>query len=159
MESRDSRRLVSKQTNLDWFQLECLQMMKNKSFYRVFDRNHPIVLIDGYDDTSTMDHFWKYRGRLILINGPNASARLNVINAWFCRRWIAIRPLRFSLPIFNRDCYNAFNKSTCAWSWSMIRAPRDRRVDFRTPTIRRFASSHVTCIENTVWDLVPHGIN
>ena len=46
-----------------------------------FGRNRLIVSIDGYDETSMMDRFRKYRGRPILINGPDASARLNVINA------------------------------------------------------------------------------
>ena len=38
-------------------QLGCLQTMKNKSFYTVFYLNRPIVSIDGYDETSTMDRF------------------------------------------------------------------------------------------------------
>ena len=36
---------------LDEILLECLQKTKNTSFYRVFGRNCPIVLIDGYDET------------------------------------------------------------------------------------------------------------
>ena len=65
MESRETRGMVSRQFNLIEIQLECLQMSKNKSFYSNFGRNRPIVLIDGYDETSTMDRFWKSRSRPI----------------------------------------------------------------------------------------------
>ena len=91
MESRETRGMVSRQFNLIEIQLECLQTMKNKSFYRAFDRNRPIVSIDGYDETSMMDRFGKYRGGPILINGPDASVRLNIKNALICAPWIAIR--------------------------------------------------------------------
>ena len=50
-------------------QLECLQMSKNKSFYRVFDRNRPIKTIDGYDGTVHRGPFRLSRGRPILMNG------------------------------------------------------------------------------------------
>ena len=90
MESRETRGMVSRQFNLIEIQLECLQTMKNNSFYRAFDRNRPIVSIEGYNETSTMDHFGKCHGRPILINGPDASVRLNVKNALICAPWIAI---------------------------------------------------------------------
>ena len=51
MKSRDSRGEVSKQINCFDFQLECLQSLKNMSFYSVFGRNRLIVSIDGYDGT------------------------------------------------------------------------------------------------------------
>ena len=57
MESRETRGMVSRQFNFIERQLECLQMSKNKSCYSNFGRNRLIVLIDGYDETSTMDRF------------------------------------------------------------------------------------------------------
>ena len=51
MESRETRGMVSRQFNLIEIQLECLQMSKNISLYRAFDRNRPIETIDGYDET------------------------------------------------------------------------------------------------------------
>ena len=51
MESRETRGMVSRQINLIEIQLECLQMSKNISLYRAFDRNRPIERIDGYDET------------------------------------------------------------------------------------------------------------
>ena len=48
-----------------------LTFVKNMAFYRKFGRNRLIVSIDGYDETSTMDRFKKYRGRRIWINGSN----------------------------------------------------------------------------------------
>ena len=48
-------------------------MSMNKSFYRAFDRNRPIDTIDGYDGTVHGGQFCLSRGRLILINGPDAS--------------------------------------------------------------------------------------
>ena len=51
MESRDSRREVSKQINWIDFYLKCLTNQKNISFYRVFGCNRPIETIDGYDET------------------------------------------------------------------------------------------------------------
>ena len=50
---------------LSEFLLECLTIAKNSSFYSNFGRNRPIVSIDGYDETSTMDRFGKYRGHRI----------------------------------------------------------------------------------------------
>ena len=81
MESRETRGMVSRQLNLIEIQLEYLTIAKNSSFYSNFGCNRLIVSIDGYDETSMMDRFRKCRGRPILINGPDASARLNVINA------------------------------------------------------------------------------
>ena len=69
MESGDSRRLVSKQINLDWFQLECLQTMKNISLYRAFDRNRPIKTIDGYDETVHRGPFRLSRDLRIVMDG------------------------------------------------------------------------------------------
>ena len=67
MESRETRGMVSRQFNLIEIQLECLKMSKNP--FGNFGRNRLIVSIDGYDETSTMDPFGKYRGRRIWING------------------------------------------------------------------------------------------
>ena len=52
-------------SQLDEILLECLQKTKNSSIYRVFDHNGPIVSINGYDETSTMDRFRKCRDRRI----------------------------------------------------------------------------------------------
>ena len=81
MESRETRERVSRQLNWIEISTRMLRIVKNILFYRVFGRNRPIVSIDGYDETSMMDRFEKCRGCPILINGPDASARLNVINA------------------------------------------------------------------------------
>ena len=48
-----------------------LTFVKNMAFYRKFRRNRPIVSIDAYDETSTMDRFGKYHGRRIWINGSD----------------------------------------------------------------------------------------
>ena len=48
-------------------------MSMNKSFYRAFDRNRSIETIDGYDGTVHRGPFRLCRGRVILINGPDAS--------------------------------------------------------------------------------------
>ena len=73
MESRDSRGEVSKQIKLLDFQLECIQITKNMSFYRAFDRNRPIETVDGYDGTVHHGPFQISHGRPILINGPDES--------------------------------------------------------------------------------------
>ena len=57
MESREMRGKVSRQLNQIEFQLQCLESLKNMSFYSTFGRNRPIVSIDGYDETSTVNHF------------------------------------------------------------------------------------------------------
>ena len=51
MESRETRGKVSRQLNYIEFQLDCLQLSKNISLYRVFYRNRPIETFDGYDET------------------------------------------------------------------------------------------------------------
>ena len=51
MESRDSRREVSKQINWIDFELECLQIERTCLIYTPFGRNRPIEMIDGYDGT------------------------------------------------------------------------------------------------------------
>ena len=43
-------------------------MMKNKSFYRAFDRNRSIEMIDGYDGTVHRGLFHLSHGRPISIN-------------------------------------------------------------------------------------------
>ena len=50
-------------------------MSKNILFYRAFGRNRPIKTIDGYDETSTMDRFLKYRGRQIMDGGSRCDRR------------------------------------------------------------------------------------
>ena len=57
---------------LSEFLLECLQKMKNTSFYSHFGRNHLIVSIDGYDGTVHRGPFRLSRGRQILMNGSDA---------------------------------------------------------------------------------------
>ena len=51
MRSRETRGKVSRQLNWIEFQLRCLQSSKNISLYRIFDRNCPIEMIDGFDET------------------------------------------------------------------------------------------------------------
>ena len=48
-------------------------MSKNMSFYRAFDRNRPIEMIDDYDGTVHRRPFQISRGHPILINGPDES--------------------------------------------------------------------------------------
>ena len=65
MESRETRRMVSRQLNYIEIQLRCLQRRRTSLFKGFFYRNRPIVSIDGYDETSTMDCFGKCRDRRI----------------------------------------------------------------------------------------------
>ena len=46
-------------------------MSKNKSFYRAFDRNRPIEMIDGYDGTVHRGPFQISRGRSIVMKGSD----------------------------------------------------------------------------------------
>ena len=50
-----------------------LTNVKEQVFYRAFDRKRPIVSIDGYNETSKMDHF----GNIAIVGsemeGPDAS--------------------------------------------------------------------------------------
>ena len=48
-------------------------MSKNKSFYRAFDRNRPIKMIDGYDGTVHRGAFQISRGRPIVMKGSDRS--------------------------------------------------------------------------------------
>ena len=65
MESRYSRREVSKQINLLDFELECLQIGRTCLIYRLFGRNRPIETIDDYGGTVHRGPFQKCRGRWI----------------------------------------------------------------------------------------------
>ena len=69
MESRNSRREVSKQINLLDFKLECLQIGRTYLIYRLFGRNRPIETIDGYGGTVHCGPFQLSRSRLILMDG------------------------------------------------------------------------------------------
>ena len=69
MESREMRRMVSRQLNWIEIQLGCLQTMKNKSFYRVFDHSRPIKMIDGYNETVHRGPFQLNRHRQIIMDG------------------------------------------------------------------------------------------
>ena len=71
MESRDSRREVSKQINLLDFKLECLQIGRTCLIYSLFGRNRPIETINGYDGTVHRGPFQLSRSRLILVDGPD----------------------------------------------------------------------------------------
>ena len=57
LRSRETRERVSRQFNWIEISTRMLRIVKNILFYRVFGRNRLIVSIDGYDETSTMDHF------------------------------------------------------------------------------------------------------
>ena len=48
-------------------------MSKNKSFYRAFDRNRSIEMMDGYNGTVHRGPFRLSRGCPILINSPDES--------------------------------------------------------------------------------------
>ena len=50
-------------------------MSKNILFYRAFAHNRLIEMIDGYDETSTMDRFPKYRGRQIMDGASGCDRR------------------------------------------------------------------------------------
>ena len=71
MESRETRGKVSRQLNWMEFHLGCLQLSKNISLYRVFDRNRPIETIDGYDEMVHDGPFGKYRDRPIVMKGSD----------------------------------------------------------------------------------------
>ena len=71
MESRDSRRELSKQINWVDFYLKCFTNRKNISFYRVFGRNRLIETIDGYDETVHRGPFRLYHSRQIVMEGPD----------------------------------------------------------------------------------------
>ena len=74
MESRETREKVSRQFNWIEISTRMLRIVKNTSFYRLFGRNRPIETIDGYDETSTMDRFRKYRDRRIRDGGSRCIA-------------------------------------------------------------------------------------
>ena len=61
--------------------LECLQRMKNTSFYSIFGRNRPIVLIDGYDGTVHRGSFQISRGHRIVMDGHDLICRSAFKNA------------------------------------------------------------------------------
>ena len=69
---------VSRLINCFDFQLECLTIRKNTSFYRNFGRNCPIETIDGYDEMVHRGPFRKYRGRWILIDGLDAAVDMRL---------------------------------------------------------------------------------
>ena len=71
LESRELRREVSKQINLLYFQLECLQIRRTPCFYRAFGRNRPIEMIDGYNGTVHCWPFRKCRSHWIWMDGPD----------------------------------------------------------------------------------------
>ena len=133
MESRDSRRLVYKQINLDWFQLRCLQTMKNNPFYRASFRNRPIVSIDGYDGTVHRGPFQTYRSRLIVMDGLDATVR----NAFIKR--LESRPLDLDLTVemhparLNLGRYNPFNSKRVFDLLRWTTGPRERRASIHRP--------------------------
>ena len=69
MESRETRERVSRQLNWIEISTRMLRIVMNTSFYRLFGRNRSIETIDGYDETSTMDHFRKCHDRPIVMDG------------------------------------------------------------------------------------------
>ena len=62
---------------LNWIeiQLGCFRIVKNILFYRLFGRNHLIVLIDGYDGTVLRGPFQISRGRRIVMDGHDLIRR------------------------------------------------------------------------------------
>ena len=58
-------------THLDWIEIstQMLTFVKNKSIYRAFDRNRPIKMIDGYDETLHRGPFQLCRDRRIVMDG------------------------------------------------------------------------------------------
>ena len=70
-----NEREVSRQFNFLEISTRMLRMTKNIEFYRVFDHNRPIKMIDGYDKRSTMDRFWKCRVRQIFDEGLRSLLR------------------------------------------------------------------------------------
>ena len=100
MRSREARGEVSRQINLFDFQLECLRILKNTSFYRDFGRNRSIETIDGYDTKVHHGPFQTCHGRPISTNGQDDLHDACYKNALIYRRWIAIRRSRCSPP----DC-------------------------------------------------------
>ena len=70
-----------------------LTNVKNESFYRAKFRNHPIISIDGYDGTVHRGPLQKYRSRLIVMDGPDATVR----DAFIKR--LQFRPLDLDLTV------------------------------------------------------------
>ena len=71
MESRYSRREVSKKINFLDFKLECLQIGRTCLIDRLFGRKRPIETIDGYDRTVHRAPFQLSRSCPILMNSPD----------------------------------------------------------------------------------------
>ena len=61
------------------------------SFYRVFGRNCPFKMIDGYDGTVHRGPFRLSCRRRILMDGQDEVVEILYKNALDHRRWIAIR--------------------------------------------------------------------
>ena len=75
MESRETRERVSRQLNWIEISTQMLRIVKNILFYRLFGRNRPIVLIDGYDGTVHRGPFQIIHGRRIMIDGQDLTRR------------------------------------------------------------------------------------
>ena len=74
MELRETREKVSRQFNWIEISTRMFRIVKNTSFYRLFGCNRPIETIDGYDETSMMDRFWKCHDPRIRDGGPRCIA-------------------------------------------------------------------------------------
>ena len=141
MESRDSRGEVSKQINCFDFQLECLQSSKNISLYRVFDRNRPIEMIDGYDETVHDGPFWK-------ISWPsNRDEGLRSIRAISVLKRLDLSPLDRDPTITMLPArshlvrYNADFKARAFWWSRWSTSASDQRPIFRAssdPTLHNW---------------------
>ena len=73
MESRETREKVSRQLNKIEFSTRMHTNVEEHVFYRAFDRNRPIKMINGYDGTVHRGPFQISRGCPIMINGPDES--------------------------------------------------------------------------------------
>ena len=99
-----------------------LIIVKNILFYRLFGRNHPIVLNDDNDGTVHRGTFQLIRDRQIFNEGPRCSRLIGVINTLESRSLDHDRAVQMRSVPFHLDCYNASLISTCSLidRWSAL---------------------------------------
>ena len=144
---------------MDWFALECFRNRKNISIYTSFGRNRPIALINGYNGLVHHEPFQTCRSRLI----RDEVLRWSPLRCVIKRLWSPsldrdptpwMHPARLNMSRYNsRLKHVSFDE--IRWTASPLnpRAMILRSVD---PVL---LIGHVSCTQNTVWNLVPHGKN
>ena len=147
MESRDSRRWVSKQINLDWFQLGCLQTWRT---HRFIGKN--FVTVRSKRSTVTINGpWWTVFGNIVIVGlwmeGSDAPVDRRYKNAW-----IPFVGSRSNGPDVIRHRYirTVITPPICARVWwsPVVHAPIwSTCVNRSLGAIQRSPSRHVTCIK------------